>query len=453
MDISFLNGTPEQQQPITSAVGRLMNLSLDDIEFVWEIEFVDDPSVGLHNEFAYTDGASSRFRNDAPSFQSPYDGSPFYEETAIHELGHALLSMMASESLEAITALFGTTPFDWSPDVAWEDKPLEGIVETFKDAFFPRRFRRYANRTNHHISISKYPEFRRLWREGMSEETTTVHGALPQHWDNTHPSEWTQSPPDQDFLDTFGGVEGSYGADDEDADFYYTASLPPDFPGVFDEVQAILLDHMRELGQDVEVTFTGNKLLGSSAYPSAISPPGQEQFWFETTSATCDLFAVIGSQRSYPIDAGVRMIWKREDGSLFATDEQSLDRTATYTHGGGGAWDLDPIYVDEDWTFPIPDDAKCIAGFVYRQHLNWELMESDRHYADSPFGCVEFVEYWFQRVDHYTDFEFFRVDVTLPGFEVTVGGEVPPLPVPILAPGGVGQGRRPSRGRVVGTPA
>lgn len=175
MRVTFSNGTTTQKQLVTRALDSLLSF---DCGIDITVEFVADPAPGQHNEFAYSGGSggtgSMKIKIDAPDFPSlDPDGEswsmPFFNEVVIHELAHVVLGNLSATYQAAIAALFGTTPASWNPlGSRWEDRPLEGICETFKDAFLPPSLRRYYNRTNHRIDISQYPEFRRLFRDGVA---------------------------------------------------------------------------------------------------------------------------------------------------------------------------------------------------------------------------------------------------------------------------------------------
>lgn len=199
MDINFLGGTQEQQNLYMAALGLLMHFPVDEIDISVDVDFVADPSPGLHNEFAYSGGESgtgySNIKNDAPGFASldpsgQRYGMPFFNEVVAHELAHIILGNLPLENQEAIAAMFGTTVATWAPDGAWEDRPLEGICETFKDAFLPNRFRTYFNRTNHKLPIADYPEFRSLWRLSEQLPPDPVEFLVPINEDPGESDAW-----------------------------------------------------------------------------------------------------------------------------------------------------------------------------------------------------------------------------------------------------------------------
>lgn len=172
MDFTFSGATQRQQELFLEAAGLLLNYDLNLIETAVTVSFDADPSPEDHNEFAATTGTAIAIRTDAPDF-SGLDpdgqswGMPFFNEVVAHELCHLILNVMATEDKEGIAAMFDTTPETWEADPAWVDRPLEGICETFKDAFVPQGLRRYSNRTNRTIPIHKYAEFRRRFREAL----------------------------------------------------------------------------------------------------------------------------------------------------------------------------------------------------------------------------------------------------------------------------------------------
>lgn len=197
MDISFSSGTAEQRRLFQAALDDLLHLDLDRFPIAWTISFESDPDPSQHNEFAFTQAsgtlqAETAVRRDAPNFQSLGDrwSMPFFNEIAAHELCHVLLGFLPSDAQDQIAAMFGATPDNWNPlGRPWVDRPLEGICETFKDAFLPQGLRRYSNRTNQTIPISKYPAFRAKFREAMTlASASSFDFILPNDIDAYGPS-------------------------------------------------------------------------------------------------------------------------------------------------------------------------------------------------------------------------------------------------------------------------
>lgn len=175
MEIEFLNGSVLQKAVVRDALRHLMNLPLESVPIsTMEVEFTADPSIRVHNEFMVTlwtyDSGSIlvKIRDDFPSFQSPYNGRRFAEESVAHEFGHGMFANIGRARRLKVLRMFGATTDD--PDVVgdqskpWEDRVGEGIAETFKDAFFPPSMRRYSNRTHRHIPIWEYGRFRAIFR-------------------------------------------------------------------------------------------------------------------------------------------------------------------------------------------------------------------------------------------------------------------------------------------------
>lgn len=179
MNLKFINGNEQQKDAVRFVVHHLLNFPFGAIPLNWEIEFIADPDPAAHNEFAvttYTYGspnAVTKIASRAPNWGQPYKGIQFLNETVAHELGHALFAMLPQKFRTQIAEMFGAKSDSLTelqpPGSDWEDRYIEGIAETFKDAFLPRRYRRYSNRTTRHISISLYPAFRRIFRQGMEE--------------------------------------------------------------------------------------------------------------------------------------------------------------------------------------------------------------------------------------------------------------------------------------------
>lgn len=180
MDLTFLNGSDHQHEVVRDALRSLLHLNLDRFNFSVEVSFapnpVSDPLV--HHPFAVTVTGfptTITIRDDFPHFQvggamhSEYASLDFARETVIHELGHALLHRLPRALEEEIADLFDTTPDTWNPTgVKWENRPEEGIAETFKDAFLPNSQREFTNRTNVAIPIRKYQDFRHIFRESAA---------------------------------------------------------------------------------------------------------------------------------------------------------------------------------------------------------------------------------------------------------------------------------------------
>ena len=178
MKLTFVNGTALQKAACRTAAHNLLNFPFDDIPLTVTVEFVADPEPSIHNEFAWAEttygSANSYIRidEDAPDWPHPWNGVLFLQEVFAHELGHAFYSALPEASRVVVAKMFGALSDELGelkpPGSKWEDRILEGICETFKDAFLPQRFRKLTNRTNRRISINKYPEFRSLWRSGSA---------------------------------------------------------------------------------------------------------------------------------------------------------------------------------------------------------------------------------------------------------------------------------------------
>jgi hypothetical protein len=186
----FANGTAQQKRLWEEGSGLLLNLPAADLNITSHVTF-EPPSqvVGRdHTDLALTTwsyGSSSStciVRSDAPSFGTqqaaleaeaakyglPYSVARFFIESGVHELGHSLYADLPEENRIAIAKLFGANGDEGSElapaGSAWPDRIIEGIAETFKEAFLPRRYRVFPNRTNRKLSYSLYPRFRELFR-------------------------------------------------------------------------------------------------------------------------------------------------------------------------------------------------------------------------------------------------------------------------------------------------
>lgn len=203
MIFNFVNGTAIQKALWEEAIGLLLNLPGEALPLTASIEFVPSLSGANATSFAETiwayDSATGmmRIRNDAPGFGDldasliaeaagmglHYDATVHFHETAAHETGHAVFAAISHGRRLEIAGLFGVDTDD--PAVLqpsgkeWQDRIGEGIAETFKEAFLPSRYRVFPNRTNHKISYSEYPRFRRIIREGLEEMEGSGEGEAP----------------------------------------------------------------------------------------------------------------------------------------------------------------------------------------------------------------------------------------------------------------------------------
>lgn len=179
MEFRHINGTRNQRALVDQVVYELRYPWFNSYflgEFV-RFQFVNEPSVPGHNEFACVtyemgelmegpDGAiASRIwtvevRNDLddpgrdPS--GTYTGPRFFMECVAHELGHVVLGVRGSSDLAVHfrhkTDTVGYpgrrgTVVDWSAG-DWPERIEEAAAEVFKDAFLRPELRQFDNRTN-----------------------------------------------------------------------------------------------------------------------------------------------------------------------------------------------------------------------------------------------------------------------------------------------------------------
>lgn len=197
MNYTFSSGTEEQQTLWERAVGLLLHLPEEGLPLDITVSF-DDPSEIAQTSFAETTWAydsvdsTTKVRNDAPGFGNvdealiaeaarlglTYDAHQHFNETAVHELGHSAFAALPEASRLAIAALFGAESDDDAelspPGSEWQDRIIEAIAETFKEAFLPARYRVFPNRTNIKLSYAHYAAFRRIFREGVPEMGGTL---------------------------------------------------------------------------------------------------------------------------------------------------------------------------------------------------------------------------------------------------------------------------------------
>lgn len=239
MNVTFANGTTEQQGVVEWVFANLLNLDLARFTLNLTVEFVPNPDPGVHNEVAFTEVstgvATMSIRDDFPHFPTEaWDSIEFAQETVAHELGHALLGQLPTEVQDEIFALFGTDRSDFEDDSgqSWEDRLLEGVVETFKDTFLRQRDRAYANRTNIKLPIYRYPAFRSIFRRPIVSGgvlLSYVYGGPDYRVDEEYPDielpvHFSEND-DQAFV--FYGVYGL----GVDLSGDVAGSLPGNFPG------------------------------------------------------------------------------------------------------------------------------------------------------------------------------------------------------------------------------
>lgn len=188
MEYTFANGTEAQKALWREGPHHLLNLPFDKMPLVVAVEF--KPTVSGQTAFASTTftygstSASTLVRNDYPGFGTldaglvaeaaalglEYNATMHAHETAVHELGHVVFAAIPHSFRVAIAQLFGAksdTITELEKGTLWQNRIIEGIAETFKEAFLPSKYRVFPNRTNRKISYAVYPKFRRLIREGL----------------------------------------------------------------------------------------------------------------------------------------------------------------------------------------------------------------------------------------------------------------------------------------------
>lgn len=201
MNYEFENGTDEQQERWVEAAHLLLNLPFAAINLAVEVKFVDVGEVTNegHTDLAITafsygsHHSTTRVRDDAPRFGTEreaieaaaagygvrYDPISFFRETAAHELGHSAFAALPIELRLAIVGMFGLDTDDIDvlapAGQPWEEHVIEGIAETFKEAFLPARYRVFPNRTKRQIPYRLFPEFRRIFRNGLISSATFTY--------------------------------------------------------------------------------------------------------------------------------------------------------------------------------------------------------------------------------------------------------------------------------------
>lgn len=192
MNYTFTNGTDEQKELWARAAHLLLNMPFDELPFDITVEFDTGEVIDAagHDSTAVTfttygsTTALTKVRNDAPGYGSiraslvaeaaamglQYNALLHYNETAVHEMGHVAFAALSEASRLKICAMFGSDTDENAvindPADEWADRVVEGIAETFKEAFLPARFRVFPNRTRKKIPYSLYPAFRKVFRGG-----------------------------------------------------------------------------------------------------------------------------------------------------------------------------------------------------------------------------------------------------------------------------------------------
>lgn len=189
MEYTFANGTAQQKSLWQEATQHLLHLPVGELPLKINVTFVPPGDLVNrgHTDLALTtyeydsNDSSTEVRNDAPAFGGvpdlvalaasmglEYSPTRHFHETAVHETGHSAFAALPKANRVKIAQMFGAKSDSaaelFPASKAWEDRIGEAIAETFKEAFLPRRYRVFPNRTNIHIPYSRYPEFRELFR-------------------------------------------------------------------------------------------------------------------------------------------------------------------------------------------------------------------------------------------------------------------------------------------------
>lgn len=192
---AFENGSTLQKDRWREGTAHLLNMPVETIPLAITVEFVPPSELQAETTLAQTtfvydsQSATTKVRNDYPAFGGGdgklesleaeaagmglhYSSFKHSLETPAHELGHALFASLPQSIRLKILALFGLKTDDISVIAPmgqpWQNRVIEGIAETFKEAFLPRDMRVFPNRTKKIIPYILYPEFRRLCRASGS---------------------------------------------------------------------------------------------------------------------------------------------------------------------------------------------------------------------------------------------------------------------------------------------
>lgn len=188
MDLTFTNGTVAQQQAVTEATTRLLNLDLG--RFPHRITITFSSTVagdGYAHSTVNGTQVSCAIRDDALSFSgaetdslTPDEQRRFLRELVVREIGRGLILSMMEPEQQQIADIFGIPTAAWQTG-EWASRPIEGIAETFKAAFLPQQHRMFHNRTQVQLSLRLYPKFRSVFRQTMQfgEELIVAEQPIP----------------------------------------------------------------------------------------------------------------------------------------------------------------------------------------------------------------------------------------------------------------------------------
>lgn len=467
VEVAFTNGSADQRRVVNDSLGLLLHLDLDRFDFTLTIDFrpnpVSDPNT--HHPFAVTesfpDHEETHFRDDFPRFREggDYGTERFAQETVIHEVGHAILHQLPAAQEAAIVGMFGTTPAEMNPiDRRWEDRPEEGIVETFKDAFLPQGQREFANRTSQKLPIHDYPQFRRRWRDasvvpGTGETEDVVYpsfsGGAGEKPYGLPPS----SPLVGDGYPDAAAILSSFGASQTSVPFGPSYASPLDdyrwageeFSAESQDNVAVLLDDWRQshgtLPMDYSALFDG----GSTDVGVGSDHVGYEITYFFNHGNTP---LPVGSTFVITFDARFRIVWKLAGGFL-VSEEATIHKDFTWTVvsntpgvSDGCGWVVSPSGITGDGgtlDLVIPADAISIRGGLVGIRQKAEVLEGTILWTSSDNGDAScFVE---------------LPEVIVPGHPTEPGVPLPPQqdpPAGATAPAGALSGARARRRSLTG---
>lgn len=492
MELNFVNGTTVQKAACRTAAHSLLNLPMDTFPLVHTVEFTPDPLPSSHSEFAVTEvaydslEAFTQIASIAPNWPEPWSGINFLQETYAHELGHALFAQLPHEVRVAVVELFGESTDDpsvvYDESKAWEDRAGEGIAETFKEAFVPRQLRRYPNRTNRKLSFSKYPEFRRLWREGApevaieEEEGEEVFSPFVEFIERGGSHPWREGASStflQELIAACGATDALFGP-------LFTGGNVPLLQGrhyVAAEIlrppseQAPYLSRLRKAGEVLSV-FLWMEVPRWNRFDL----PGEnlvEKAYLESGKTNTSPLPV-GTRLSTWFDFTIQIVWRRADGTLlpgakmgfrYENEEELVSYNEFNIRPPWGDWeDVGTVYEnffynDEgsgnptysehpELDFTVPANATAIAGFLVgtEQYLEEFLVDE---------GTAPFFEHRYAEVDRARSSVPKELFFSLPGFvgggSVIVGeGQAVLLPESSIDPQHATAGTRRLRHRVSG---
>lgn len=498
MKLTFGSGTERQKVQWQQALNRLLSLPTSAIPLQVEVNFVDPAELitGHATDLALTTwtydspASQTKVRNDAPGYGSQrqtlealaakmgleYNADLHFNETAVHELGHSLFAALPEKHRVKIAQLFGAKTDSLAElqpaGVAWENQIIEGIAETFKEAFLPRRFRVFPNRTNRTIPYDRFPEFRALWRAAVPE-TVVEEGEEVEHppfseaieQGSGHGFKAGENAFVKELLKACGLGDALFGPEGtSESAFpllqgrrYQAAEILKNW-----EEQKPYLNHLRKKGEKLNVFLWMHAFIGSSV-GEALTELAYLQSGKKNISPI-----PIGTIVEKWFDFTVQVVWRDASGALlpgeslnfhYKQQEELVSYPEIEIRPPWGNWhDVGTVYTEffyndeasgnpaysehPELEFSVPAGAVAIAGFLVGVETYREVFLGEE--GPPPFFEKDYVDVFRARSARPERLDFF-----LPGFKegepIFGEGEVIDVPQPILLGHGFARGAHPTK--------